>query len=44
MQMHLKNFLRNSRTKWEDIMNKIFNSFSRFKKHIQIVFKDIDAK
>ena len=34
MQVHLKSFLRNSHAKWEDIMNKIFNSFSEFKKHI----------
>ena len=44
MQMHLKNFLKNSYAKWEDIMNEIFDSFSRFKKHIKIVFKDINAE
>ena len=44
MQTHLKNFLKNSHNKWEDIINEIFNSFSEFKKHIWVVFKDINAE
>ena len=44
MQLHLKDFLKNSHFKQEDIMNKIFNKFSKFKKHNKIVFKDIDVK
>ena len=44
MQAHLKDFLKNSQTKQEDITNEIFSSFSEFKKHIKIVFKDIDTK
>ena len=44
MQTHLKNFLKNSQVKHEDITNKIFNQFSDFKKHIQILFRDIDAE
>ena len=44
IQTHLKNFFRNSGAKWEDIINEIFDSFSEFKKHIQIVFKDIDVE
>ena len=44
MQTHLKNFLKNSYAKKEDIINNIFNSFSEFKKHIQVVFKNINAK
>ena len=30
--------------KQKDIINEIFNKFSEFKKHIKIVFKDIDAE
>ena len=44
VQAHLKNFLKNSQVKWEDITNEIFNQFSDFKKHIQILFEDIDVK
>ena len=44
MQTHLKNFLKNSQVKHEDIINKIFNQFSDFKKHIQILFEDIDIE
>ena len=44
VQTHLKNFLKNSQIKCEDITNKIFNQFSDFKKHIQILFEDIDAE
>ena len=44
MQTHLKNFLENSQVKHEDIMNKIFNQFSDFKKHIQKLFEDIDVE
>ena len=44
MQTHLKNFLKNSWVKCEDITNKIFNQFSDFKKHIQILFEDIDIE
>ena len=36
--------MRNSHTKQEDIINEIFNSFSKFKKHIWIVFKDINTE
>ena len=44
MQTHLKNFLKNSWVKQEDITNEIFNQFSDFKKHIQILFKNINAE
>ena len=44
MQTHLKDFLKNSWAKWEDIMNEIFDQFSDFKKHIQVLFKNIDAE
>ena len=44
VQTHLKNFLKNSQVKHEDIMNKIFDLFSDFKKHIQVLFEDIDAE
>ena len=44
MQTHLKNFLENSWAKCEDIINKIFNQFSDFKKHIWELFEDIDAE
>ena len=44
VQAHLKNFLKNSHTKWEDIINKIFDQFSKFKKHIWVLFKDIDVE
>ena len=44
MQTHLKNFLKNSQAKCEDITNEIFNQFSGFKKHIWVLFKDIDAE
>ena len=44
MQTHLKNFLKNSQAKWEDIINKIFNQFSSFKKHIWVLFEDINAE
>ena len=38
------NFLNNSYAKQKDIMNKIFNKFSEFKKYIKTVFKDINTK
>ena len=44
IQSHLKDFLRNSHAKWEDIINKIFDKFSEFKKHIRIVCKDINTE
>ena len=34
VQAQLKNFLKNSHTKWEDIINEIFDMFNKFKKHI----------
>ena len=43
-QSHLKDFLKNSHVKLEDIINKIFNKFSEFKKHIKIVFEDINTE
>ena len=44
MQSHLKNFLKNLHFKRENIIKKIFNKFSEFKKQIRIVFKDINTK
>ena len=44
VQAHLKNFLKNSQTKWEDITNKIFDIFIGFKKHIWVLFENIDAE
>ena len=44
VQTYLKNFLKNSWAKCEDITNKIFNQFSGFKKHIQVLFEDIDTE
>ena len=44
VQTHLKNFLKNSHTKQEDITNEIFNQFSDFKKHIHVLFENIDVK
>ena len=44
VQTHLKNFLKNSWVKQEDIINKIFDTFIEFKKHIQILFENIDAE
>ena len=44
VQTHLKNFLKNSWLICENIMNEIFNQFSDFKKHIQILFEDINAE
>ena len=44
VQTHLKNFLKNSWVKHEDITNKIFDQFSDFKKHIWVLFKDIDTE
>ena len=44
MQTHLKNFLKNSQVKHEDIINEIFDQFSDFKKHIQVLFEDINTE
>ena len=44
VQTHLKNFLKNSQVKHEDITNEIFDQFSGFKKHIWVLFEDIDIK
>ena len=44
VQTHLKDFLKNSQVKHEDIMNKIFDQFDDFKRHIQILFGDINAE
>ena len=44
MQSHLKDLLKNSHVKQEDIINKIFNKFSEVKKHIKTVLKDIDTE
>ena len=44
MQTHLKNFLKNSQVKQKDIINEIFDTFIEFKKHIQILFKNINAE
>ena len=44
VQTHLKNFLKNSHVKQKDIINEILNQFSEFKKHIQILFEDINAE
>ena len=44
VQTHLKNFLKNSWVTCEDITNKIFDQFSDFKKHIQILLKDINTE
>ena len=44
MQSHLKDFLKNSHSKREDNINKIFNKFSEFKKQIRIVSKEVNTK
>ena len=44
VQTHLKNFLKNFWVKHEDIMNEIFDQFSDFEKHIQILFKNINTE
>ena len=44
MQSHLKDFLKNLYSKREDIINKIFNKFSEFKKQIRIVLKDVNTE
>ena len=44
VQSHLKDLLKNSHIKQEDIINKIFNKFSEVKKHIKTVLKDIDTE
>ena len=44
VQAHLKDFLENSQVKCEDIINKIFDQFSDFKKHIWELFEDIDTE
>ena len=44
VQAHLKSFLKNSQVKHEDITNKIFNQFSDFKKHIWVLFEDINVE
>ena len=44
MQTHLKDFLKNSHAKWEDILNKIFNWFNKIKKHNCLVFEDINVE
>ena len=44
MQAHLKNFLKISHVKQKDIINKIFDKFSKLKKHIRIVFRDINIE
>ena len=44
VQTHLKDFLKNSQVKHEDITNEIFNQFDDFKRHIWVLFEDIDAE
>ena len=44
VQTHLKDFLKNSWVKQEDIINKIFNQFSDFKKHIWVLFENINTE
>ena len=44
VQTHLKNFLKNSWAKHENIMNEIFDQFDDFKKHIQKLFEYINAE
>ena len=44
VQKNLKDFLENSQAKHKDIINKIFDQFSDFKKHIRELFEDIDTE
>ena len=44
VQTHLKNFLKNSQAKCENITNKIFDQFNDFKRHIWVLFEDINAE